>query len=368
MPVNNIINLNCSLIMSDVRRHIREFALLLCGWLILVYSSNLITMTRFNEKALRWLHINSGALGLFNFLLFYSCYRWIATPFLEKRGRPLLTAGILLLAIPAFVLLKYGFIQLFFAKDILYRGHQIVNRQKVDVYTTLGEYFVSALWSSAIIVIAAFSFRLFQLWLQEEKKRAMLQQQQIQAESGFLKMQLNSHFLINSLNSIYSLALMGSPEVVKANKTLTHLLAYMVDQPSDIAYRAPIREEIRYLQDFVTLQRLRTGFQEGIVFNMPDAMPDKSIAPLLLVPFVENAFKHGVSNRPGKPVTITLSCNEQQLLFSVHNYVSGQQRDKTGGIGLDNVRKRLQLLYPGRHQLDIRDTGAAYFSNLVINW
>ncbi|NML38079.1 histidine kinase [Chitinophaga sp. G-6-1-13] len=353
--------------MSDVHRSFRDFMLLLAGWLVLVYSGNLMTVIRFNDKTLRMVHINSAALGLVNFLLFYGCYRWIATPMLDKRRR-LLSAGILLLIIPAFTLLKYGFIYLFFARDILYRGHQLINWQKVEVYTTLGEYFVNGLWNNLIIIIAAFSFRLFQLWLQEEKKRAMLQQQQMQAESGFLKMQLNSHFLINSLNSIYSLALMGSPEVVKANKTLTHLLAYMVDQPSDIAYRAPIREEISYLQDFVTLQRLRTGFQEGIVFNTPDILPEKNIAPLLLVPFVENAFKHGVSNRPGKPVTITLSCTDQQLLFSVHNYVSGQQRDKTGGIGLDNVRKRLQLLYPGHHQLDIRDTGAEYFSNLVINW
>lgn len=353
--------------MTDMRRSVRDFMLLLAGWLVLVYSSNLMTVFRLNDKTLRIVHINSAALGLVNFLFFYGCYRRIAGPVLEKRRSPLLT-GWLLLIIPAFTLLKYGVIRLFFAEDILYRGHQVVNGQKVEMYTTPGQYFVNGLWSNVVIVVAAFSFCLFRLWLEEEKKRVLLQQQQMQAESGFLKMQLNSHFLINSLNSIYSLALMGSPEVVKANKTLTHLLAYMVDQPSDIAYRAPIREEISYLQDFVTLQRLRTGFDEGIVFRPPDVLPDKNIAPLLLVPFVENAFKHGVSNRPGQPVTITLSCNDRQLLFSVHNYVSGQQRDKTGGIGLDNVRKRLQLLYPGRHQLDIRDTGAEYFSNLVINW
>lgn len=353
--------------MYNIRQHIREFIWLLLGWLLLVYSSNLMTLTRFNEKSIRTVHINSGALGLLNFLLFYTCLRWIATPFFEKRHRMRLLVSVLFI-IPAFTLLKYGFVKLFFAQDLLYRGHQIVNRQKVHVYTSLGEYFISGLWSNVIIVIAAFSFRLFVLWLQEEKRRAALQQQQIQAESGFLKMQLNSHFLINSLNSIYSLALMGSPEVVRANKTLTHLLAYMVHQPSDISYRAPIWEEISYLQDFVTLQRLRTGYNEGIVFSLPAILPDKAIAPLLLVPFVENAFKHGVSNRPGKPVTITMVCDEQQLSFSVHNHISGQQRDKTGGIGLDNVRKRLQLLYPGRHQLDIRDTGEEYFINLVINW
>lgn len=353
--------------MHSTRKDIKELLLLLLVWMLAVYGVNVVMARPLTPEKLHHLNIKSGLFGLLNFLPFYIYVRWIVPPFLQKTNWIKLLLSILPVILGC-IALKYFIAEHFFRQEILYAGYRYVAREKVQVYISPGDYFLNNLWSGAMIVLAAFSYRFFILWLQEDKRRAILQQQQLQAESGFLKMQLNSHFLINSLNSIYSLALMNSPEVVRAHKTLTHLLAYMVEQPSDIAYRAPITEEIRYLQDFVTLQRIRTGCNEGVIFSLPEQLPDKEIAPLLLVPFVENAFKHGVSNRPEKPVTITMMCNEQQLVFRVHNYISGYQRDKTGGIGLDNVRKRLQLIYPGRHHLEIQDLKEEYFSNLTINW
>ncbi|MBS0031119.1 sensor histidine kinase [Chitinophaga sp. 22321] len=353
--------------MHNTRKNIVELLVLLLVWMLLVYGLN-VAMAVKRTPELQWkMFINYGFFGLLNFIPFYIYLRWIIPPFLQKNNWVKLLSLLLPLMLGTIVL-KYLIADHFFREEVLFSGYRYEHREKVFLYVSATNYFISSLWGGAVIVLAAFSYRFFILWLEEDKRRAILQQQQLQAESGFLKMQLNSHFLINSLNSIYSLALMDSPEVVRAHKTLTDLLAYMVEQPSDIGYRAPIAEEIRYLQDFVTLQRIRTGCQEGIVFRLPEQVPDKEIAPLLLVPFVENAFKHGVTNRPEKPVRITLECTQQQMVFTVHNYISGYQRDKTGGIGLDNVRKRLQLLYPGRHELEILDMKEEYCSNLVINW
>lgn len=353
--------------MHSVRKNMMELLLLLLLWMLLVYGFNVVTAGKLSPERLHSMNINYGVFGLLNFLPFYIYLRWIIPPFLQKNNWTRLLLSILPVMF-GMILLKYIIADHFFREEVLYAGYRFVAREKVLLYISPGQYFSGGLWSGLVIILAAFSYCFFTLWLQEDKRRAVLQKQQLQAESGFLKMQLNSHFLINSLNSIYSLALMDSPEVVRAHKTLTDLLAYMVEQPSDISYRAPIAEEIRYLQDFVTLQRIRTACQEGIIFRLPEHLPDKAIAPLLLVPFVENAFKHGVTNRPEKPVRIKLECNEHQLVFTVHNYISGYQRDKTGGIGLDNVRKRLQLIYPGRHELEIQDMKEEYYSNLVINW
>ncbi|HEY9257462.1 sensor histidine kinase [Chitinophaga sp.] len=353
--------------MLSIRKNIIEFFVLMLVWMVLVYGLNVITVVHRTSLVMQNFHINYGLFGMLNFLLCYVYLRWVVPPFLQYNnwGRLLLTVIPLM---TGSIVLKYLIADTFFRDIILNGGYQVVNKEKVQIYQSFSAYFISGLWSGTIILVAAFAYCFFILWWQEDKRRAILQQQQLQAESGFLKMQLNSHFLINSLNSIYSLALMDSPEVVRAHKTLTDLLAYMVDQPPDIAYRARIADEIRYLQDFVTLQRIRTGCNEGVVFNFPEQMPDKKVAPLLLVPFIENAFKHGVSNRPEKPVRIALECNPQQLVLRVHNYISGHQRDKTGGIGLDNVRKRLQLIYPGRHELEVVDLKDEYYSNLVINW
>jgi two-component system LytT family sensor kinase len=353
--------------MHKARTHIIELLLLLLIWMLLVYGVNMLAATKLTPRVIHNLNISYGLFGLINFVPFYIYLRWIIPPFLQKTNWVRLLLSIIPVMIGS-ILLKYLITNHFFRQEILYAGYRYVGREKVLIYTSPGDYFINGLWSGLVILLAAFSYRFFILWLEEDKRRAILQQQQLQAESGFLKMQLNSHFLINSLNSIYSLALMNAPEVVKAHKTLTDLLAYMVEQPSDIAYRAPISEEIRYLQDFVALQRIRTGSHEGVIFKYPEQLPDKKVAPLLLVPFVENAFKHGMTNRPEKPVRITLECDQQQLVFRVHNYISGHQRDKTGGIGLDNVRKRLQLIYPGRHELEILDMKDEYYSNLVINW
>jgi two-component system LytT family sensor kinase len=353
--------------MHKARTHMVELLLLLLIWMLLVYGVNMLTATKLTPRVIHNLNISYGLFGLINFVPFYIYLRWIIPPFLQKTNWVKLLLSIIPVMMGS-ILLKYLITNHFFRQEILYAGYRYIGREKVLIYTSPGDYFINGLWSGLVILLAAFSYRFFILWLEEDKRRAILQQQQLQAESGFLKMQLNSHFLINSLNSIYSLALMDAPEVVMAHKTLTDLLAYMVEQPSDIAYRATISEEIRYLQDFVTLQRIRTGSNEGVIFKYPEQLPDKKIAPLLLVPFVENAFKHGMTNRPDKPVRITLECDQQQLVFRVHNYISGHQRDKTGGIGLDNVRKRLQLIYPGRHELEILDMKDEYYSNLVINW
>ncbi|MGO4290665.1 sensor histidine kinase [Chitinophaga sp. RAB17] len=353
--------------MNKVRKNIIEFFVLMAVWMLLVYGLNAITIVKRTPLAMHHFHINYGFFGILNFLLCYVYVRWVVPPFLQHNNWGRILATVLPL-LTGSIVLKYIIADSFFRETILYSGYQVVHGEKVQLYQSFSTYFVNGLWSGIVILVAAFAYCFFILWLQEDKRRAILQQQQQQAESGFLKMQLNSHFLINSLNSIYSLALMDSPEVVTAHKTLTDLLAYMVNQPSDIAYRAAIGEEIRYLLDFVTLQRIRTGCSEGVVFNFPEQLPDKRVAPLLLVPFIENAFKHGVSNRPEKPVRITLECDQQQLVLRVHNYISGHQRDKTGGIGLDNVRKRLQLIYPGKHDLEVMDMKDEYYSNLVINW
>ncbi|MBO9732840.1 MAG: histidine kinase [Chitinophaga sp.] len=353
--------------MNNARKHIVEFFALMLVWMILVYGLNAITLVKRTPQVMHSFHINYGLFGILNFLLCYVYLRWVVPPFLHSNNWGRLLVTVLPIMVGSIVL-KYLIADTFFRDTILYTGYRYVNREKVQLYQPFVTYFINGLWSGVIILIAAFAYCFFISWLQEDKRRALLQQQQQQAESGFLKMQLNSHFLINSLNSIYSLALVNSPEVVTAHKTLTDLLAYMVNQPSDIAYRAPIEEEVRYLQDFVALQRIRTGCNEGVIFDAPEVLPDKTVSPLLLVPFVENAFKHGVSNRPDKPVTITLIGDAQQLIFRVHNYISGQQRDKTGGIGLDNVRKRLQLIYPGKHTLEVMDQKDEYYSNLVINW
>jgi len=337
--------------------------------MLIVYGMNLLTLTMFTKKTLQYLNVNSGFFGFINFLQFYVFFIWAVPALLKSRNWLLF----LLRAIPTlcgFILLKYLLSTQLFPQITLYQGYRYDNITKVriELYISFWQYFRDGLWTGLIILLAAIALQLFLQWLREDKRRAQLKQQIQQAESGFLKMQLNSHFLINSLNSIYSLALVGSPEVVPANRTLAHLLSYMVDQPNDVDYRSPIQDEINYLCDFIKLQRLRTGCETGIITNFSKDLPDKQIAPMLLVAFVENAFKHGITNQPEHPVRIDLQGDNNTLRFSVFNMRSKYNKDKTGGIGLENVKKRLQLIYPEQHHLVITETATTYNCNLTINW
>jgi len=355
--------------MNVNRKNSREFLWLLLLYMATVLGMGLFTLTVYTRESLTVLAIREGVFGLFNFFQFYIYFRWIVPAFLRTRSwqRLLLRVIPLLTVCNSF---KYLVAAKVFPTIMLYQGYRydLMSRRRIEVFTTYGAYFINALWTSLVLLAAAFAGRLFLHWLREDKRRALLRQQQTRAESGFLKMQLNSHFLINSLNSIYALAITNSPEVAPANNTLVHLLSYMLDQPDDIDFRSPIREEVQYLQDFISLQQLRTGVKDGIRANFAEALPDKQIAPMLLVPFVENAFKHGVTNQPQSPVTIALEGDEQALSFVVSNKKSIFNKDKTGGIGLENVRKRLQLIYPQKHELHITDTEADYQCHLKIYW
>ncbi len=338
-------------------------------FMLIVYGMNLLTLSVFTKASLQALNVRTGFFGFINFLQFYICYIWAVPDFIRTRNWKIFLLRVIPVLI-GFILLKYLLSVVLFPKITLYQGYRydMVSKARIEIYTTFWQYFRDGIWTGLIVLLAAIALQLFLQWLREDKRRAQLKQQIQQAESGFLKMQLNSHFLINSLNSIYSLALVGSPEVVRANRTLAHLLSYMVDQPNDIDYRSPIKDEINYLCDFIKLQRLRTGCEAGIIANFSNELPDKLIAPMLLVPFVENAFKHGITNQSDHPVSIDLKGDHNTLHFSVFNCRSKYNKDKTGGIGLENVKKRLQLIYPDKHHLTITETATTYNCNLTINW
>ncbi|MGX5820928.1 sensor histidine kinase [Chitinophaga lutea] len=344
---------------------IREFCLLLLAWMALLYGYRFLEMTvRLNPAALRHIHINQGIFGFINFLLFYTAIRWPLPQYLRTRKPwPLvfqLTALIFL-----FSLFKWFLANHYFRMDVIYMGYR---GPHIPIYKTFGQYMLSSAWTNAVVLSVAGAYVLFFSWLQEDKRRKQLSGRKAEAEFAFLKMQLNTHFLMNSLNSIYSLALVRSPRAVDATRSLGDILSYMTAQPPLAGYRSGLTEEIKYLGDYIALQRLRTGCDDCVRLRVEGDSAHREIAPLLLVPFVENAFKHGVSNQSDKPVDIRLLCEDGTFTFSVHNFKKPQRKDATGGIGLHNVRQRLDLVYPGRYTLDVEESGEEYCCNLQIRW
>jgi two-component system LytT family sensor kinase len=173
------------------------------------------------------------------------------------------------------------------------------------------------------------------------------------AELSSLKAQIHPHFLFNTLNNIYSLAAVHSEKTTESILKLSHIMRYVTDEVGD--NYVPLEQEITFLTDYIDLQRLRLGKTMKVNVTMPEYTYNKSIAPLVLITFVENAFKYGISNHTTATITIALMVAEQRIRFFCHNRVFDKPVEvpTRSGIGIHNTQTRLAQLYPGKHSLRI---------------
>src|SRR5437764_6663610 len=170
-------------------------------------------------------------------------------------------------------------------------------------------------------------------------------------------MQINRHFLFNALNNIYSLAVIeDSKRTGGSILKLSELLRYMLYEKEDNESKVSLDREIHYINSFIELEKLRHEGGIYVNFSIEGEVDGKRIAPLLLSPLIENAFKHGILTEKNKPVNIDLKISDQNLQFSISNFKSTYEKANIGGIGLVNVKKRLDLLYGKKYNLDIQQT------------
>ncbi len=196
----------------------------------------------------------------------------------------------------------------------------------------------------------------------QEKQVIQAQREQLVTELKFLKSQVNPHFLFNSLNNIYTLTLLQDEKAPESLLRLSDMLRYMLyDSEIEVV---PLGREIEYIRNYVALRALKDSRGLNVTVDLEATRPQLPIAPLLLIPFVENAYKHSrVEDIEQGYITIKLRTTEQTVKFEVTNSVPPipSPVDQIGGIGLENVGKRLDLLYPGRHTLTV-DKAAEHFS------
>ena len=205
------------------------------------------------------------------------------------------------------------------------------------------------------LVLASIGLKSVVDYLRLQKKLAEVAKQKLQAELNFLKSQVNPHFLFNSLNAVYFLIDKNNQQARSALHKFSEMLRYQLYECND--NKIPIEKEIAYLKDYVALQQLRVSNTE-IKFDCAPDVADFSIEPLLLIPFVENSFKHlsHFDREQQNEVRIAISRTNGSMHFSVYNTTENNSvNGEGGGIGLINVKKRLELLYPGKHQFSLSE-------------
>jgi len=224
--------------------------------------------------------------------------------------------------------------------------------------TLLFENYVYIFFSIAISYVSEY--------IDTQKKQQELEKAQAVTELAYLKSQINPHFLFNTLNDIYALTYQKAAQAPSAVLKLSALLRYMLKESNDEMAR--LDKEIEYLKNVVELYEIGQKGYAYVDLRIDAHQKDRYIAPLILINFVENAFKHGVVNDPDNPVKISLSAQQDLLEFEVWNLKNSDQKDPTSGIGLANVKRRLDLIYPEQHELKIQENKDMYRINLKLAW
>lgn len=305
--------------------------------------------------------VEHGYSSLIHISIFYINYT-LLIPLLvkDKKHYGIYVVSILILVF-AMSAIKIT-LQNFHSNHFLLEG---INEAVKGNYVHLARYVTVNIFLSGFFVVASSLIRFASDWLGSETAQRNLLREKKEMELQFLKSQLNPHFLFNSLNNIYSLAYQKSEKTADAILKLSEIMRYMIYESNDSW--VSLNKEIEYVQSFIELQKLRFKDGAAVEFTLNGEIDDQQIVPLILISFVENAFKHGVANDPKNPIKINIIANKKILHFSVTNKKNAFNKDQMGGVGLSNVERRLQLLYPERYKLNIVNSETHYTSELMLD-
>ena len=330
----------------------REFILHLGAWILYAGNSVLTYPSEYLDRyGFGAIGMKQGTFYAVMSVAFYVNYLFLAPRFLATRRYGWYTLGLALL-IPAML------------------GLNLLHALFLDWYFDAGRFFLDdrlegmsyLVFQLALLLLVSTGARFTADWFRLQRLREEVTREKEKAELSLLRQQLSPHFLFNSLNNIYSLAVNHPREAPRAILMLADLMRGVLRSLAD--EEVAVEDEITQLRGYVDLKRLQ--YPDGVRFTVTGTPEDRRIAPMLLLPFVENAFKHGDLRLPGSAVDIRLELDDDGLRFSVENHRLHGSKDPTSGIGLQNVRRRLALLYPHRHSLDINEDGERYRVSLLL--
>lgn len=297
-----------------------------------------------------------------NFILFYTLSIWVIPAFfLRKKYKSMLLLNVFLLAL--FIIIKYF-------------NNIVQNPEMYSYYSSTSKGLILQK-SSYLKIISletirgieftslAFTYRFLFDWLIIEGIRKKIENEKLKSELSLLRNQLNPHFLFNTINDIYYLALIKSEKTPEAMLKLSDLLRYILYEKEEWV---ALEKEINYLKEFIHLHKIR--FPDNVVnieLPNPELIQNQKIPPMLLSTFVENAFKHGAPGTNENPIKISIGISLDALHYKVTNPIDKNiVKDKTSGIGILNLEKRLNLLFPNKHKLSYSNNDEHFEAKLEI--
>lgn len=227
---------------------------------------------------------------------------------------------------------------------------------KLPAPEIIPRWFISNLVSFMSILFISTLYSLINISRKKEEQEMAKKNETLQSELKFLKSQISPHFLFNALNNIYALSFTGSEKTPEMILKLSNMLRYGLYDCNES--KVPLSLELAYLLNYIDLQKIKEETEPNIRFNYLETNGNLKIDPMMLIPFIENSFKHSkIENSKDGYIRIDLKTEGNKLLFKIENSLPDvtHNKDKVGGIGLINVKRRLELLYPNRHELVVKD-------------
>ncbi|MDX9774085.1 MAG: histidine kinase [Bacteroidales bacterium] len=346
------------------------FLLHATGWIILfILPQFLIAGGLFKDN-------RTTTIILFNtfvfFILFYINYFWLV-PRLAQKGRWL---RFTFLAASLIVIL--GLASGKFYERLFTPPPEVIERMRQENPTNphgddrgqrrkegmaLYNFFITSFLVSGFAV----GLRYAESALKKEEEIKELEKEKLNSELALLKNQVSPHFFFNTLNNIYSLIEINKEDAQEAVLSLSKMMRYMLYESEQGNTR--LSHEIEFMKGYIDLMKLRMSDRVKLTVSWPEKYEDLDLPPLLFIPFIENAFKHGVSYQGNAFIDISLKLDGGMIFFTARNSISrsgGNAPQAASGIGLENVRKRLALLFPGSHELRIDDGESVFTAELTI--
>ena len=317
--------------MEKIIKNRRQFSIHIFIWAILYSVILFLLYSEGKEITLKiCLRIAFGAV------VFYTNYSLLVPHLLLKKKKIpyLLTVVVLLMIV-------YLVISNVFVFD-LYDSRNLLDKRPSK--------FIIIIFFNAVIIIIGTIIRVYEQWIENDRIKTEIEVQKNKTELEALKNQLNPHFLFNSLNSIYSLTVKKSNDAPEAVIMLSELMRYMLYKAND--NKVLLKDELQYIENYIKLQRIRIAKNENVKMNIRGAITTQKISPLLFISYIENAFKYGTDFKGNTEVEIDIGVKEDELQFKCINIIGSVAKDQeNSGIGMQNTKNRLELLYPGKHWL-----------------
>ena len=272
----------------------------------------------------------------FTAVIFYTNYSLLVPYFLlKKKILPYLFCVVILLLISYLIIFNvFGF--------EFYDSRNLLDKRPSK--------FTIIIFFNSVIIIIGTIIRLYEQWIENDRINKEIEVKKNKTELESLKNQLNPHFLFNSLNSIYSLSTKKSNDTPEAVIMLSELMRYMLYKAND--KKVFLKDELQYIENYIKLQHIRIAKNKNVKINIKGVISTQKISPLLFISYIENAFKYGTDFNGNTEIEIDISVKDNELQFKCVNIIGNRSKDEeSSGIGMQNTKNRLELLYPDKHWL-----------------